>query len=73
MTDIPRLRRGQVGGQFWSVCVPAEIAGPAAVQATLEQIDIVKRMAARYPADLRDGLHRRRRAAHSQGQAGSPR
>jgi len=48
-TDIPRLRRGGLGGQFWSVYVPVEIAGPAAVQATLEQIDVVHRLAARYP------------------------
>jgi len=52
MTDILRLRAGQVGGQFWSVWVPTDIKGFEAVQATLEQIDLVKRMAARYPADL---------------------
>ena len=50
MTDIPRLRAGQVGGQFWSVWVPAELKGPEAVQTTLEQIDIVKRMTAAHPA-----------------------
>jgi membrane dipeptidase len=48
-TDIPRLRRGGVGGQFWSVYVPVEITGPAAVQATLEQIDVVHRLVERYP------------------------
>ena len=48
-TDIPRLRRGGVGGQFWSVYVPVEIAGADAVQATLEQIDDVHRLAERYP------------------------
>jgi membrane dipeptidase len=52
MTDIPRLRRGRVGAQFWSVFVPVEIKGPQAVQATLEQIDLVKAMCARYPHDL---------------------
>ena len=52
MTDIPRLRRGGVGGQFWSVWVPTEVQGPAAVQLTLEQIDIVRNMVARYPKDL---------------------
>jgi membrane dipeptidase len=52
MTDIPRLRAGQVGGQFWSVWIPPETMGFEAVQATLEQIDLVKRMAARYPEDL---------------------
>lgn len=52
MTDIPRLRAGLVGGQFWSVYVPVEIKGAEAVKATLEQIDLVKRMAAKYPADF---------------------
>ncbi|MBS0359955.1 MAG: dipeptidase [Proteobacteria bacterium] len=52
MTDIPRLHRGGVGGQFWSVYIPVSITGPAAVQTTIEQIDIVKRLASRYPADL---------------------
>lgn len=49
MTDIPRLRAGHVGGQFWSVYISAQFDGPVAVQMTLEQIDIVKGMAARYP------------------------
>jgi membrane dipeptidase len=49
MTDIPRLRKGGVGAQFWSVYVPASMAGQTAVTATLEEIDIVHRMIARYP------------------------
>ena len=49
MTDIPRLRKGGLGGQFWSVWIPASTTGPAAVQMTLEEIDIVRRMVARYP------------------------
>jgi membrane dipeptidase len=48
MTDIPRLKRGGVGGQFWSVYVPATLQGQSAVTATLEQIDIVHRMVRRY-------------------------
>lgn len=48
-TDIARLRAGMVGGQFWSVYVPAEITGPAAVKATLQQIDIIRGIVARYP------------------------
>lgn len=52
MTDIPRLRAGHVGGQFWSVWIPVETKGFEAVQTTIEQIDLVKRMAAQYPADL---------------------
>ena len=49
MTDIPRLREGGVGGQFWSVYVPADLAGKGAVTATLEEIDTVHGMIARYP------------------------
>ena len=48
-TDLPRLRAGGVGGQFWSVYVPSSLAGSAAVTATLEQLDVVRRMAARWP------------------------
>jgi membrane dipeptidase len=50
MTDIPRLRAGLVGGQFWSVWIPVEVQGYQAVQDTIEQIDLVKRMTALYPA-----------------------
>lgn len=52
MTDIARLHQGHVGGQFWSVYVPATVTGPAAVKATLEQIDIVRGFVAKYPADF---------------------
>jgi membrane dipeptidase len=52
MTDIPRLRAGLVGAQFWSVWIPVSVQGFEAVQMTLEQIDLVKRMAAQYPADF---------------------
>jgi membrane dipeptidase len=51
-TDLPRLAAGGVGGQFWSVYVPAELAGQAAVTTTLEQIELVYQLAARYPAAL---------------------
>src|SRR3954471_13062402 len=51
-TDIPRLRKGHVGAQLWSVYIPVEIKGPAAVLTTLEQMDIVRQMVARYPAGL---------------------
>jgi membrane dipeptidase len=52
MTDIPRLRAGMVGGQFWSVWIPPEVQGPAAIQETIEQIDLVKTLVGRYPAEL---------------------
>jgi membrane dipeptidase len=49
MTDIPRLKAGGVGGQFWSVYVPVTLQGQSAVTATLEQIDVVHRMVRKYP------------------------
>jgi membrane dipeptidase len=49
MTDIRRLTAGGVGGQFWSVYVPVTLQGGDAVSATVDQIDIVHRMMAKYP------------------------
>ncbi len=51
-TDLPRLAAGGVGGQFWSVYVPASLAGDGAVATVLEQIDVVHRMIAAYPEVL---------------------
>ncbi|OCC23667.1 membrane dipeptidase [Croceicoccus estronivorus] len=55
-TDLARLRKGHVGAQFWSVYVSAELDEAAAVQATLEQIDVTKRLVARYPAEMQLAL-----------------
>jgi membrane dipeptidase len=55
-TDIPRLVEGGVGGQFWSVYVPATLAGDAAVTTVFEQVDLVHRMIAAYPNRLRLAL-----------------
>lgn len=51
-TDLARLRSGGVGGQFWSVYVEGSLTGDAAVSATLEQIDFVDQLIARYPQAL---------------------
>jgi membrane dipeptidase len=51
-TDLPRLRRGGVGGQFWSVYVPGTLRGDAAVTTTLEQVDLVHRMVRCHSDDL---------------------
>jgi membrane dipeptidase len=51
-TDIPRLRRGGVGAQFWSVFVPSSLTGDDAVSATLEQVDAGHQMVARYAGEL---------------------
>ncbi|WP_448072543.1 dipeptidase [Georgenia yuyongxinii] len=48
-TDIPRLRAGRVGGQFWSVFVPSTLTRAEAVLGTIEQVDAVHRLIARYP------------------------
>ncbi|MFF7213111.1 dipeptidase [Streptomyces sp. NPDC008238] len=52
-TDIPRLRAGGVGAQFWSVYVRSDLAGGDAVVAVLEQIDCVLRLVDRHPDALR--------------------
>jgi membrane dipeptidase len=48
-TDIPRVRAGGLGAQFWSVYVPANLQGQKAVTATLEQVDAVYELVRRYP------------------------
>ncbi|MFI9152698.1 dipeptidase [Streptomyces sp. NPDC053367] len=50
-TDLPRLREGGVGAQYWSVYVRADLPGP--VEATLEQIDCVRQLIERHPRELR--------------------
>ncbi len=51
-TDWPRAASGRLGAQFWSVYVPGTLPHPEAVVMTLEQIDVVHRMIARYPERL---------------------
>jgi membrane dipeptidase len=78
VTDIPRLRAGGIGAQFWSVYVPATLPGPAAVQAVLEQIDVVHRIDAAYPetfelaltADDIERIHRKGKIASLIGMEG---
>lgn len=77
-TDIPRLRAGGVGAQFWSVYVPATLSPPDAAVATFEQIDTVKRLVAAYPtvfelattADDIQRIHRRGKIASLIGMEG---
>ena len=65
-TDISRLRAGGVGGQFWSVFIPIRQSGgePGDAGTVIEQIDFVKRLAARYPDDLEMAYNRGRHPAH---------
>ena len=51
-TDMPRLREGMVGAQFWSVYVPSSLSPIDAMTAQLEQIDIAKRIIAENPDHL---------------------
>ncbi len=55
-TDLTRLDKGQVGAQFWSVYVSAELKEPEAVQATIEQIDVTRRLIAQNPDRLQLAL-----------------
>jgi membrane dipeptidase len=50
-TDLPRLKAGKLSAQFWSVYVPGEI-GSGYARTQLEQLDIARRMVARYPKTL---------------------
>lgn len=49
-TDIPRLRQGGVGAQFWSAYVDVDTRKDGTVvRQTLEQIDVIHQMVRRYP------------------------
>lgn len=77
-TDIPRLRAGKVGAQFWSVYVPAELQGAVSAEAVHVQIDIVRRIIAEYPdvfelatsADDIERIHKAGRIASMLGMEG---
>ncbi len=70
-TDIPRLRAGGVGAQFWSVYIPVEGRGPFA-RVQLEQIDLARRVIERYPEAFRfAGSVAEIRAAHRDGRIAS--
>lgn len=71
-TDLARLRAGGVGGQFWSVYVPGEVADSGYARLQLEQIDIARRVIARYPDALQWALTAKAmRDAHAGGRIGS--
>jgi membrane dipeptidase len=55
-TDLARLRAGGVGGQFWSVYIPGDLDGGRFARVQLEQIDITRRVIARYPDRLAPAL-----------------
>eukprot|EP00088_Acartia_fossae_P017857 TRINITY_DN2022_c2_g1_i2.p1 TRINITY_DN2022_c2_g1~~TRINITY_DN2022_c2_g1_i2.p1 ORF type:complete len:435 (-),score=105.53 TRINITY_DN2022_c2_g1_i2:983-2161(-) len=51
-TDIPRLREGHVGGQFWSAYIRCNTQGKDAVERILEQVDVIYKLMEKYPDDL---------------------
>lgn len=51
-TDLPRMRAGGMGAQFWSVYVPTRLTGDDAVSATLEQVDAARHLTRTYDAQL---------------------
>jgi membrane dipeptidase len=77
-TDLARLREGRVGGQFWSVYVPGDAKAEGFARLQLEQIDIARRVIARYPERLQlclgtadvERAGRRRRIASLLGMEG---
>ena len=50
--DIPRMRQGGLGAQFFSIWVPSDVTGPAAVKRSLQQIDAVREAVRAHPGDL---------------------
>ena len=71
-TDIPRLKRGMVGGQFWSVYIPGEYKDSGYARVQLEQIDIAKRVFAKYSDVFQPALTAADvRRAHANGKIGS--
>lgn len=48
-TNIPKIKEGRLGAQFWSAYVPCDTQYKDAVRQTLEQIDVIHRMCQKYP------------------------
>jgi len=71
-TDLARLQRGMVGGQFWSVYVPGDWRDSGFARVQLEQIDIARRVIAKYPDVLQPALTAQDVwTAHAAGRIGS--
>ena len=71
-TDLARLQRGMVGGQFWSVYVPGDYRDSGYARVQLEQIDIARRVIAKYPDVLQPAFTAQDVwTAHAAGRVGS--
>jgi membrane dipeptidase len=70
-TDLERLQKGMVSGQFWSVYIPGDIADSGFARVQMEQIDIARQFITKYPDRLQWALTaadmRRAFAAHRIG------
>ncbi len=61
MTDLPRMKKGHLGAQFWSIYIPGEASDgtykpngkvtstPGYARVQIEQFDIARRVIAKYP------------------------
>ena len=56
-TDLARMKEGMLGAQFWSVYIPGEIKDSGYARVQLEQIDIARRVIAKYPERLAFATH----------------
>jgi len=71
-TDLARLKKGMVGGQFWSIYIPGEIKDSGFARVQLEQFDIARRVVAKYPEAFEWALTAAAlRRAHQRGRVGS--
>ncbi|XP_026679557.1 dipeptidase 1, partial [Diaphorina citri] len=71
-TDLPRLRKGMVGAQFWSAYVPCSSQHMDAVQITMEQVDVIRRFTELYSDDLKLVTSAQEiRAVHREGKIAS--
>ena len=71
-TDLARLQKGMVGGQFWSVYVPGDVRDSGFARIQLEQIDIARRVIAKYPDVLQPAFTAQDIwTAHAAGRIGS--
>jgi membrane dipeptidase len=70
-TDLARLRDGMVGAQFWSIYIPGTVGDSGFARVQLEQIDIARRVIARYPELAWALTAKDIRSVHRSGRVGS--
>ena len=71
-TDLERLKKGMIGGQFWSIYIPGEVKDSGYAKTQLEQFDIALRFIEMYPERLQLALTAKDvRDAFKRGRIGS--